>query len=96
MDVRERRRITIRGLVQGVYFRETVRRIAGSHDVAGFVRNVDLDVVEIEVEAEPAVLEAFIGEVLGSPPPRARVDDVRHTVTAPTGERGFSVAPTVR
>jgi hydrogenase maturation protein HypF len=88
--------VTIRGLVQGVFFRETVRRIAHGYEVAGFVRNVDLDCVEVEAEGEPAVVEAFIEHVLNNPPPRARVERVQAVAAPPTGESGFSVAPTVR
>jgi hydrogenase maturation protein HypF len=96
VDGRERRRVTIRGLVQGVFFRETVRRIALAYEVSGFVRNVELDCVEVEAEGERAVLEAFIEHVLNNPPPRARVDRVHAVAAPPTGETGFSVAPTVR
>ncbi|HXF35316.1 MAG TPA: acylphosphatase [Candidatus Acidoferrales bacterium] len=94
--MRERRNVKIRGLVQGVYFRETVRRIALGHAVDGFVRNVDYDLVEIDVEGEAAVVEAFVDEVLANPPVRARVVDVQTTVLAPEGAEGFRVASSVR
>jgi acylphosphatase len=94
--VRERRNIQIRGFVQGVYFRETVRRIALNYDVAGFVRNVGYDLVEIDVEAEPGVLEEFVRDVLTHPPSRARVDDVRTTALAPENVEGFRVASSLR
>jgi acylphosphatase len=92
----ERRQITIHGFVQGVYFRETVRQIAQRHAVAGFVRNVGRDRVEIEAEGEPAELDAFVENVLANPPPSARVDRVESSVAPATGERSFIVAPTVR
>ncbi len=94
--MRERRSVQIRGLVQGVFFRETVRRIALGYEVAGFVRNVGYDLVEIDDEAELTVLEAFVEDVLGHPPSQARVDDVRSTALVPQDAQGFRVAPSVR
>ena len=94
--MRERRNVRINGLVQGVGFREKVRRIALGHDVAGFVRNVGIDQVEIDVEGEPAVLDAFIAEVRARPPRASRVDGFITTPLPPQGVYGFSVAPTVR
>lgn len=84
------------GLVQGVYFRETTRRIALGYAVTGFVRNVGSDRVEIEAEGETAVVEAFITDVLAHPPPRARIDSVERAATNHTGDdSAFLVAPTV-
>jgi acylphosphatase len=94
--VRERRRIRIHGEVQGVFFRETVRRIAAGYDVHGFVRNVGYGAVEIDIEAEPSVLEAFVDDVLANPPAAARVERVHSTAEPPTGAIGFAVAPSKR
>lgn len=92
----ERRRLAIRGEVQGVYFRETVRRIAHRYAVAGFVRNVGTDTVEIEAEGPPSAVNAFVADVLAHPPPRARVADVESSPLPAQGAEGFHVAPTVR
>ncbi|MBV9056998.1 MAG: acylphosphatase [Candidatus Eremiobacteraeota bacterium] len=81
----------IRGLVQGVFFRDTVRRIAARYEVHGFVRNVGTNVVEIEAEGAPNVVNAFIADVLAHPPPGARIDDARSKAVAVLGETGFSV-----
>jgi hydrogenase maturation protein HypF len=88
--MRERRKIKIRGLVQGVFFRETVRRTASRYDISGFIRNVG-SAVEIEAEGEPDTLAAFIADVLAHPPPAARVEDVQSTLLPATGEEGFFV-----
>ena len=48
-----RRRVVVHGLVQGVFFRDTVRRHAQSRGVAGWVRNNrdgTVDVVDEEDE----------------------------------------------
>lgn len=81
----------IRGLVQGVFFRDTVRRIAARYEVHGFVRNVGTNVVEIEAEGAPNVVNAFIADVLAHPPPGARIDDARSKAVAVLDEAGFSV-----
>ena len=91
----ERRNVQIKGFVQGVFFRETVREIAMRYNVHGFVRNVGHNIVEIEAEGDPDVVRAFIGDVLAHPPPAARVEDVRSTASPALGERGFSVEPSV-
>lgn len=92
----ERKNVKIRGLVQGIFFRETVRRTAANYDVHGFVRNAGYDLVEIEVEGEPEVVDAFIEDVLAHPPPQARVMDVRVSPIPVRDECGFSVVASVR
>jgi hydrogenase maturation factor HypF (carbamoyltransferase family) len=94
--MRERRSVKIRGMVQGVFFRETVRRLASRYDVHGFVRNVGMNVVEIEAEGEPNVLEAFVADVVAHPPVAAEIEDVRSTSLPARGEAGFFIAPSVR
>jgi acylphosphatase len=96
LTVRERRNLKIRGLVQGVFFRETVRRTASHYDVTGFVRNVGFDALEIEAEGEPKVVNAFVEEILAHPPRGARIEDVQSTAVPPRGDQGFSVAPSIR
>jgi acylphosphatase len=94
--MRERRSVRIRGVVQGIFFRETVRRSASRYDVRGFVRNVGLDALEIEAEGETPAVEAFIADVLAHPPPGARIQDVQTTSMQAREEAGFSIAPSVR
>jgi hydrogenase maturation factor HypF (carbamoyltransferase family) len=92
----ERRRVKIRGVVQGVFFRETVRRLASRHDVHGFVRNLGVDALEIEAEGEAQIVDAFIADVLAHPPAAARIADVRSTLLQAQGDVGFSIAPSSR
>lgn len=94
--MRERRNLKIRGTVQGVFFRETVRRTASLYDVTGFVRNVGSDALEVEAEGDPAVVNAFIENILARPPRGARIEDVRSTVVSLRGDEGFSVVPSIR
>lgn len=91
-----RTNVKIRGRVHGVFFRETVRRVASRYDVCGFVRNVGDDVVEVDAEGEADVVNAFIEDILQNPPPHARIDDVTRATLLPQGARGFEVAPSSR
>ena len=87
----ERRKIQIRGIVQGVFFRETVSRTATRYNISGFVRNLDSDCVEIAAEGEPATVNAFIADVLAHPPLPAQVEDVQSTTVPAVGDEGFVV-----
>jgi len=55
-----RRRVVAHGLVQGVFFRDTVRRLAQRHGVAGWVRNTRDGTVEAVFEGEPEAVERLV------------------------------------
>lgn len=93
--MRERTKLRIEGRVQGVFFRETVRRIASRYKVHGFVRNVGDGVLEIEAEGEPDVVKAFVSDVLENPPPLARIDGVSSSAVPAAGGDGFFVARSI-
>lgn len=75
----ERRSIAVRGIVQGVGFRPFVYGLAGQLGLRGFVRNRAGEVL-IEVEGPPSALDRFLDRIAGSPPPLARIEDLRWTV----------------
>jgi hydrogenase maturation protein HypF len=86
----ERRRIRVRGVVQGVGFRPFVHRLATREGLGGRVWN-DGDGVVVEVEGGGGALEAFARALAGEAPPLARVTSVTSEVVAPLGERAFAV-----
>ncbi len=55
-----RRRVIVHGHVQGVFFRETTRRLAQEHDVAGWVRNTWEGTVEAVFEGRPEAVERLV------------------------------------
>jgi acylphosphatase len=85
-----RRRVVVHGLVQGVFFRDTVRRRAQTTGVSGWVRNNWNGTVEAVFEGEPdavARLVAFCQEG----PRGAQVDRVEVVEEAPEDLRGFEI-----
>ena len=86
-----RRRIRVRGVVQGVGFRPFVYRAAIELGLAGSVCN-DGAGVEIDVQGRDAALRELVARLERAPPPRARVDSVEVEACAPeAGRRGFVV-----
>ncbi|MCZ7589687.1 MAG: carbamoyltransferase HypF [Gaiella sp.] len=89
-EVVERRRIRVRGVVQGVGFRPFVHRLATRDGLGGRVWN-DGDGVVVEVEGAGGSLDAFVAAIAEEAPPLARVASVVAERVAPVGERGFVV-----
>jgi acylphosphatase len=85
-----RRRVVVHGLVQGVFFRDTVRRQAQSRGVAGWVRNNPDGTVEAVFEGEPEAVERLVA--LAHEGPRgAIVERVDVTDEEDEGLSGFSI-----
>ena len=79
-----RARLTIRGRVQGVWYRGSMQEEARARQVAGWVRNDRDGSVVAEVEGEPAAVQAMVTWARTGPP-GARVEDVAIEWQAPTG-----------
>jgi acylphosphatase len=80
------------GLVQGVGFRYTARRLAQDRGLAGWVRNLADGRVELVVEGEPATVEVFLADVaeaMGRSLRRADVSDEPATGAF----HGFGIRP---
>ncbi len=85
-----RRRVVVRGAVQGVFFRDSTRRRAEAEGVAGWVRNRDDGAVEAVFEAEPGAVDRLVA-FCREGPGRARVEDVEVTEEEPQRANGFSI-----
>lgn len=85
-----RRRVVIRGRVQGVFYRDSCRREANRLGIRGWVLNRDDGCVEAVFEGEPAAVQAMI-EWTRLGPVHAYVTDVRVEDERPRGEAGFQV-----
>jgi hydrogenase maturation protein HypF len=71
----EGRRITVRGIVQGVGFRPFVYRLARAEGITGRVRN-DSAGATIDVFGRRDALERFCHRLVATPPPAARLTAV--------------------
>ncbi|HEY2788840.1 MAG TPA: carbamoyltransferase HypF [Gaiellales bacterium] len=87
----ERRGLQVTGTVQGVGFRPFVHGLATRLRLAGFVRN-DGGGVAIEVEGDPAALDAFAAALTRDAPGLARIDAVRSRTVAARGDAHFVIA----
>ncbi len=88
--VRERREISVRGIVQGVGFRPFVYALARRHGLTGLVRN-DAAGVHIEAEGAPEELDLFLREIKDGAPPLAVVEAVAWRQLAVREEREFRI-----
>jgi len=68
-------RLVIHGRVQGVYFRDSMRREAQNLAVAGWVRNLNDGTVEAAVQGESANVDAIVRWARHGPD-RAQVEQV--------------------
>jgi acylphosphatase len=53
-------RLVIHGRVQGIFFRDAMRREAQKLGITGWVRNRNDDTVEAAVQGEPAAMDAIV------------------------------------
>jgi acylphosphatase len=83
-----RKRVIVLGEVQGVYFRDTCRRVAAERRVAGWVRNLPDGAVEAVFEGEPDGVGQMV-DWAHRGPSRAQVDSVEVYDEEPEGLSGF-------
>ncbi len=86
-------RVIVEGRVQGVWFRESTRRMAAGAGVAGWVRNLTDGRVEAVFEGRPERVAQAVAWV-GRGPERAAVTTVDRFEEAPENLAGFDVRPT--
>jgi acylphosphatase len=85
-----RRHVMVYGRVQGVFFRDTTRRMAESRGVAGWVRNTPEGLVEAVFEGEPGAVDEMIRFAYEGPR-GAAVDRVEVADEQPEGLTGFQI-----
>lgn len=96
--------VVVRGEVQGVGYRYTLRMVAEEAGVTGWVRNRRDGAVEAEVEGTDDQVDAVLAWMAEGPPGAfvqdATVTDASSRAVSPgtdagaAGERGFEVRPT--
>ena len=85
-----RKRVLVSGLVQGVFFRDTCRRVAGQQGVAGWVRNLPDGRVEAVFEGPPDSVDRLVTWARRGPS-AAQVTGLTVTDEPVEGLSGFSI-----
>ena len=85
-----RKRIRVRGIVQGVGFRPFVYNLARQLELAGYVLNSSAGVT-IEIEGNEPAVARFVATLRNSPPPLAQIEDVAIAELEPGGDAGFVI-----
>ena len=85
-----RRRVVVHGHVQGVFFRDTVRRLAQQRGVAGWISNRWDGAVEAVFEGDEESVERLV-EFSRRGPRGAQVESVEVADEEPEGLQGFNV-----
>jgi acylphosphatase len=85
-----RTRVVVRGNVQGVFFRDSARRLATRESVAGWIRNRSDGAVEAVFEGEAEAVERLV-RFCEQGPRGASVERVERFDETPEGLTGFSI-----
>jgi acylphosphatase len=85
-----RRRLRAHGRVQGVFFRDTVRKAAAAAGVAGWAVNRSDGTVEAVFEGDAGAVERLVALCRGGPG-SAEVERLDVSEEAPEGLDGFEV-----
>ena len=83
-------RIHINGVVQGVGFRPFVYGLATRFALNGWVKNTSAG-VDIEVDGDEDMLDAFVNALRDEAPPLSRIDDFTATPVIWAGFRSFDI-----
>jgi acylphosphatase len=86
----DRKRVIVHGRVQGVFFRDTTRRMAESRGVAGWVRNNPDGSVEAAFEGPDDAVDAMV-RFAREGPRGAVVERIEVAEEHPEGVTGFRV-----
>jgi acylphosphatase len=90
MSEQIRRRVVVRGNVQGVFFRDSCQSEASSRGVAGWITNRSDGAVEAVFEGESDAVTAMVDWCSGGPR-GADVESVDKSTEEPEGLSGFQI-----
>jgi hydrogenase maturation protein HypF len=85
-----RRKIRVRGIVQGVGFRPFVYNLAHTLALNGYVLNSSSGVI-IEIEGPESALDSFLDCLKNNPPALARIEDLTVIQAAAEGDTSFVI-----
>jgi len=87
---KERRRLEIEGIVQGVGFRPFVYHLAKRYNLKGFVLNNTMGVI-IDLEGRTRDIEKFIENLKERPPPLAKIKKIESKTLSIKGYKDFRI-----
>src|SRR5258707_1812224 len=85
-----RRRVCVRGIVQGVGFRPFVYNLAQANGLSGFVLNSSSGVT-IELEGSDERIAAFLEVLRAEPPALAQIEEILVDDLTPSGDSSFEI-----
>jgi acylphosphatase len=85
-----RRRVVVRGRVQGVFFRDSMRERANAHGVSGWACNRSDGALEAVLEGPREAVERVV-RFAETGPPRASVTNFEAFEEEPEGLRRFEI-----
>ena len=85
-----RRRVIVRGRVQGVFFRDTTRRRAAESGASGWVTNRADGAVEAVFEGDADAVERMV-RFASEGPRGAKIEEVEVSEEEPEGLSGFEI-----
>lgn len=85
-----RKHVIVRGLVQGVWFRQSTKDMALASGVSGWVANMPDGSVEAVFEGSPAAVESAVSWCAHGPE-HAMVEHVEISDQEPQGLMGFDI-----
>jgi acylphosphatase len=85
-----RKRVQVEGRVQGVFFRDSLRRAAEQRGVAGWAANRADGTVEAVFEGEPEDVERMV-RICRDSPGHSSVERVSEADERPEGLEGFDI-----
>lgn len=84
------KKLTVKGLVQGVGFRPYVKNTADRFSLCGNVKNIG-GIVEIYINAENKILDSFIQYLISHRPAGSSIYDIEKENVGYTGFEGFKI-----
>lgn len=89
-DSKKTLKVTVKGRVQGVFFRATTKRVADTLGVRGFVKNEPEGSVYLEVEGDDEMVNKVI-DFCHHGPDGAMVENVSITLGVWVGYKSFEI-----
>jgi acylphosphatase len=83
--------VVVTGRVQGVFFRDSLRSVASTHGVGGWVRNEPNGTVRAYLEGEVDAVGRVVDWIRRGGPEGARVDAVDLADRGPRGTTDFTI-----